>query len=107
MSISHSALFSTCNIVFQGHKFHCALTNCMNGLNGFITLLDSDLHLDSKPNGYIILGRTCSHCTYSDLDPTPYFYIGQESESKPDSVSESGNVLRPLDPFSPEESPYM
>ena len=37
---------------------------------------------------------------------TPYFYIGQESESKPVSVSESGNVFRPLDPFSPE-APYM
>ena len=25
---------------------------------------------DSKPNGYIVLYRTCSHCT--DLDPDPY-----------------------------------
>ena len=45
--------------------------------NGLFTLTDS------KPNGYIVLCRTCSHCTDSDLDPySLYICVGQESKSR-------------------------
>ena len=39
---------------------------------GLILLPDTDRNLDSKPNGYIVLYRNCSHCTDSDLDSDPY-----------------------------------
>ena len=45
-----------------------------------------------NPNGYIVLCRTCSHCTELYSDSTPYFCTGQESESK----SVSGNVNEQL-----------
>ena len=32
--------------------------------------LDTDLDLESKPNAYIVLCRTCSHCT--DLNSDTY-----------------------------------
>ena len=40
-------------------------------LYGSFTLTDMDS--DSKPNGYVVLSRTCSHCTDSDLDPYSLF----------------------------------
>ena len=50
---------------------------CVNGCNGSFTLTetdsDTDSDLDSKPNGYIVLCRTCSHCTDSDSDPYSLF----------------------------------
>ena len=46
-------------------------------LNGLFTLTETDSgtdsDLDSKPSGYIVLCRTCSHCTDSDLDPYSLF----------------------------------
>ena len=63
--------------------------------NGSFTLTETDsgTHSDSdcKPNGYIVLCRTSSHCTNSDS----YFYfcVGQESKSVPESIS--GNVNEP------------
>ena len=69
-------------------------------LIALITLPDSDTGMDSdsdsKPNGNIALCRTCSHCTDSALwrgtlveargtlveTLTPYFCMGQESESE-------------------------
>ena len=36
-----------------------------------LTETDSSSDSDSKPNGYIVLCRTCSHCT--DLDSDPFF----------------------------------
>ena len=36
------------------------------------------------------------HAHSLDLDPYPYFCIGQKLESKSISISESGNVIKPL-----------
>ena len=37
--------------------------------NGSFTVPGTDSDSDSKPDGFIALCRTCSHCTDSDLDP--------------------------------------
>ena len=57
---------------------------------------DTESDSDSKLDGYIVLCRTCSHCTDSDADNTPYFYVGQEFESESIPRSVSGNVNEPL-----------
>ena len=45
--------------------------------NGSFTLNETDSGTDpdsdSKPDGYIVLCRTCSHCTDSDMDPYSLF----------------------------------
>ena len=46
-----------------------------------------------RPDGCIVLCRSCSHCTDSDLDP---YSLGQESESESVSESVSVNVNEPL-----------
>ena len=57
------------------------------------TLPDSDS--DSKPDGYIALCRKYIHMVQTRTRiPTPHFLMGQESEFE--SVSESGNVTKPL-----------
>ena len=47
---------------------------------GSFTLTEMDLDTDSdsdlKPNGYIVLYRTCLHCTDSDSDPYSLFRVG-------------------------------
>ena len=50
----------------------------------YFTLAETDLETDPEPNGYKTQARI----------PTPYFCIGQESESL--HVTESGNVFKPL-----------
>ena len=53
-----------------------------------------DLDSNSKPCGYIVLCRTCSHCT--DLDSDPYsLFLNPSPEFLPKSVS--GNVNEQLD----------
>ena len=59
----------------------------------------TDSDLDSKPDGYIVLCRTCSHCTDSDSDLYFYFCIGQESRSKSVFDSVSDNVNEPFNNF--------
>ena len=70
-----------------------------NVYNGLFTLTETDSGTesdsDSKPDGYIVLCRTCTHCTDLNLDPTPYFCIEQESESESVPESISGNVNEP------------
>ena len=56
----------------------------------------SDPESDSKPNRYIVLCRTCSHCTDLDSYPCPYFCTGKESESESLPGSMDGNVNEPL-----------
>ena len=48
-----------------------------------------DLDSDSKHNGYIVLCRSCSHCTDSDSDPNFLFLhqTGIRVESVPEFVS--------------------
>ena len=55
----------------------------------------TDLDLDFKPDGYIVLCRKFYIVQTWTRIPTSYFSIGQESESDsvPDSVS--GNVNEP------------
>ena len=36
---------------------------------GSFTLTETDSDLDSKPDGYIVLYRTCLHYTDKELDP--------------------------------------
>ena len=47
--------------------------SCLIVTNGSFTLPETDSGMDSdsdsKPNGYIVLCKTCSHCTDSDLGP--------------------------------------
>ena len=71
---------------------------------GLILLPDTDRNLDSKPNGYIVLYRNCSHCTDSDLDSDPYLdhrsllysFLGWISMRGSGSEPVSGNVNAPL-----------
>ena len=56
--------------------------------------LETDLETNSKPDGYIVICRTFHIAQTQSRIPTPYFCIGQESESVP--VSESGSVFKPL-----------
>ena len=52
--------------------FHAVFGTFGSGENpGSTTGTDSDS--DSKPDGYIVLCRTCSQCTDSDLDPNSLF----------------------------------
>ena len=59
---------------------------------------------DSKPDDYIVLCRTCSHCIDSDLNPYPdsdhhlllYQFLGQMSVPGLRSMPVSGNVNNPL-----------
>ena len=55
-------------------------------------MAETDSDSDSKPNDYIAL---CTHFHIAQTQtwiPTPYFCIGQESESVPVSESVSDNV---------------
>ena len=61
---------------------------------GSFTLMETDSDSDSKPDGYIVLCRTFSHCT--DPDHYSYFCLGQESKFESVSESVSGNVNEPL-----------
>ena len=67
--------------------------------NGLLSLaeMDSETHSEtnSKPNGYIVLCRTFHIAPSLTLIPTPYFCIGQESESESVPICESGNVFKP------------
>ena len=54
------------------------------------TLPDTDLGSNFKPDGYIVLYRTCSH--FRDSNSDPYFFVLQESESE----SVFGKVNEPL-----------
>ena len=49
--------------------FHCTL--CLKHIAELDTGMDSGQ--DSKPDGYIVICRTCSHCTHSDSDPYSLF----------------------------------
>ena len=53
---------SSWNLPLQSDLFYGSFT-----LPQTDSVMDSDS--DSKPNGYIVLRRTCSHCTDSDSDP--------------------------------------
>ena len=69
-------------------------------LNYLLVQMDSGKtsDLDSKPDVYIVLCRTCLHCTDSDSDPCSlslYRGIGQELESESVSQSVSDNVNEP------------
>ena len=68
-------------------------------LNGLRTLPDTDSGTDSdsdsKPDGYIVLCKTCSHAQTRTRIPTPYYCVEQESESIP----KSGNVFKPFNLF--------
>ena len=85
MGSIHCAIF---NITMNVNGWRHTVPNCIFYVtyhnkwprNGSFTLPDTDL--DSKPDGYIVLCRTCSHCTDSDSNPTSYFCVGQESESE-------------------------
>ena len=59
------------------------------------SVTDSDS--DSKSHSYIVLYRTCSHCTDSDSDPQSILYpfLGLISVPKLRSVSISVNVNKP------------
>ena len=48
-----------------------------------------DCDSDSKPNEYIVLCRTCSHCIGLDSDPHSLFLYRTESEFESESVSKS------------------
>ena len=61
---------------------------------GFFTLVKTYSETYSKPNGYIVLCKTFHITKTRTRIPTPYFCIGQESESVP--VSKSGDVFKPL-----------
>ena len=64
----------------------------------YMTEMDSGTESDSKANGYIVLCRTCSHCTNWDSDLYSLFLCRQESECESESIPESvsGNVNEPL-----------
>ena len=55
---------------------------CSKGSNGSFTLTESDSGIqsdsESKPNGYIVRYRTCSHCTDSDFNPYLLFLCRTE-----------------------------
>ena len=53
---------------------------------------DTDSETDSKSNGYIVLCRTFR---IAQIWTTPYFCIGQESQSESAPISQSGNVVKP------------
>ena len=77
------------NILYGGTNIPGLLRLSRNGkseINGLNTLPNSDSNSVFKPDGYIVLCRTWSHCTDSDSDPCSLFLHRQESES------ESGNV---------------
>ena len=63
---------------------------CWNG-SFTLTETDSDSDSDSKPSGYILLHRTFHIAVTQTRIPTPYFCIGQESESVLESVSDNVN----------------
>ena len=56
----------------------CSLYSGSGVAFGLITLPDSatgtDSDSDSESDGYIVLCRTCSHCTDYNLDPSPRTY---------------------------------
>ena len=68
--------------------------------NGSFTLIEADpgidWDLDSKPDDYIALCRTFYIVQTWTQIPTPYFCIGQESESESKPESASSNVNEPL-----------
>ena len=74
--------------------------------NGLFTLPETDLDTDSdsnsKPCGYIVLYRNCSHCMEFDCDPKsdpqllPFPFLGQISVPESESESVFGNVNKPL-----------
>ena len=65
----------------------------------------TDSDSDSKPDGYIVPYRTCSHCIDLDsdanLDSDPhsllYPFLGRISKPRLGSEAVSGNVNKPLD----------
>ena len=50
-----------------------AIDTGLVGFNGSFTLTETDSGSGSKPHGYIVLCRTCSHYTDSDSDPYSLF----------------------------------
>ena len=90
----HFALYLTQKVTgIQCYSYGiCSLLNTESGTNW-----DSD----SKPDGYIVLCRTCSHCTGSDSDPSQdsdsqsllYPFLGWMSVPVLGSKSVSGNTL--------------
>ena len=54
-------------LVFLRSRIRNMLPLC----NGLFTLSDADSDSDSKPDGYIVLYRNCSHCTDSESDSDP------------------------------------
>ena len=73
------------------------IAHLVNWLNDSFSLTETnsgaDSDSDSKPNGYIVLCRICSHCTDLDLGPYSLFLQRQdfESESVPESISDNVN----------------
>ena len=71
-----------------------------HGSYGSFTLTETDWGMDSdsdsKPDGYIVLCRTFHIAQTWTSIPTPYFCIGQESESESVLESISDNINEPL-----------
>ena len=71
---------------------------------GLFTLPNTDSDLDSKPDGYIMLCRKCSHCTDSDSDSDPdpdpksllYPFLGWISVLRSGSDSLPGSINKQL-----------
>ena len=57
---------------------------------------DTDSDWDPKPNGCIVLCTTFHIAWTGTWIPTPYFCVGQESESESIPESVSGSVNEPL-----------
>ena len=80
-------------------RFRVCLHSLRIAFNGSFTLTDRDSGTesdsDSKPDGYIVLCRTFHIAQTRTRIPTPYFSIGQESESEPVAESISGHVNEP------------
>ena len=82
---------------FDWKCFKSQSHNSISGVNSqkwLFTLSKTDLDSDSKPDGCIVLSRICSHCTWTRI-PTPYFCVGQESESELVPGSVIGDMNEP------------
>ena len=68
--------------LIQHHKLHLGDKNVSRSMPyGSFTLTETNSDSDSKPNGYSLPCRTCSHCTDSDADPYYLFLYFSQSAS--------------------------